>query len=105
MFRASHRLDVFRIVPLKAANKSDAKLRGEKRVFAVGFLTATPARVANNVNVGRVKVQADMLTRAALVFGGCAMRISQGAERRIAHGSEIYLQSRLHTKLANVMET
>src|ERR1035441_535875 len=69
MFRAGHRLDVFGIVPLKAANKSDAKLCGEKRVFAVGFLTATPARVADNIDVGRVEVETDMLTRVALVFG------------------------------------
>src|SRR5665213_2081967 len=69
MFRAGDPLDIFGIVSLKTANKSDAKLRREERVFAVGFLPAAPARVADNVEVGGVEVEADVLARVAIVFG------------------------------------
>src|ERR1700759_4983350 len=45
--------EVFRIVALDALNKCGAEAGGEERIFAVGFLAASPAWIAKDVDVGR----------------------------------------------------
>ena len=42
---------IFRIVTLKSFNECDAEPRSEVRIFAVGLLSATPARITKNVYV------------------------------------------------------
>ena len=49
---------VLRIVALHAGDEGDAHARGEERIFAVGFLAAAPARIAEDVDVGRPEVEA-----------------------------------------------
>ncbi len=41
------------VVALHSADEGDAEAAGEERVFAVGFLAAAPARIAEDVDVGR----------------------------------------------------
>ena len=50
--------EILRIVALHACNIGHAHARGQKRVFAVGFLTSSPAGITKDVDVGRPKVQA-----------------------------------------------
>ena len=53
MFGSGNRFEVTRVVALKAGDESDAKTGGEERIFAVGFLAASPTRIAEDVDVGR----------------------------------------------------
>src|ERR1035437_3606617 len=48
---------VIEVVALHAGNKRHAHLAGEEWVFAVGFLAASPARIAEDVDVGRPEGQ------------------------------------------------
>src|ERR1019366_1844058 len=68
-FRAGHRLDVIRVVALQTPDEGDAEARGEEGVFAVSFLAAAPARVAEDVDVRRPKREAEVLRAVAVVFG------------------------------------
>ena len=54
--------------PLHALDEGDAEMRGQVRVFAIGFLPPAPARVAEDVDIGRPGVQprADMAEMAGL---------------------------------------
>ena len=45
-------LQIFGIVALHAGDKRHAHAAGEKRIFAIGLLAASPARVAKDVDVG-----------------------------------------------------
>ncbi len=45
-------LQVLRVIALQARDERHAHARGEIRVFAVGFLATTPARIAEDVDVG-----------------------------------------------------
>src|SRR5579862_3843063 len=45
--------EVFRIIALQAIDERYAHGCGEKRVLAVRFLAASPARIAKDVDVGR----------------------------------------------------
>src|ERR1039457_2073135 len=49
---------VIQIAPLHSANECNAKAAGEERIFAVGFLAATPAGIAKDVDVWRPEGQA-----------------------------------------------
>ena len=51
-------LAVLRIVTLHRLHERDTHSRGEERIFAVGFLAAAPAGVAENVDVGRPEGEA-----------------------------------------------
>ncbi len=52
VFRGGDGLVIVRIVALQAFDEGDAHAAGQVRVFAVGFLAAAPARVAEDVDVG-----------------------------------------------------
>jgi len=55
--RRDHERQV-RIVPLHALDKGDADPRCQIGIFAIGFLTPAPARIAEDVDVGRPAVEA-----------------------------------------------
>ena len=46
-----------RIIALQAGDEGDTHLRGQERVFAIGFLPPAPARIAEDVDVGRPEIQ------------------------------------------------
>ena len=75
VLRRCQRLKIFLIVALQAGYKCDAHLGGEERVFTVGFLTASPARIAKNIDVRRpyrqtvVPVAVAQLLHALRIFG------------------------------------
>src|SRR5687768_8330479 len=76
MLRSRHSLQIFRIVTLKPFYEFDAKPRTEVRIFAVGFLSTTPTRIAKDVYVGRPKreaVEAISIptTLCLVIFGAC----------------------------------
>src|SRR5438270_10394754 len=48
-----HGFQVSGIVALQAGDESNADAAGEKRIFAVGFLTTAPARITRDSDVGR----------------------------------------------------
>jgi hypothetical protein len=51
------------VSPLQAAMKADAQASPSGRVFAPGFLAAAPARIAEDVDVGRPDGQPAILRR------------------------------------------
>src|SRR6185437_16908747 len=57
MFRASHREHVVRIISLNALDEFDANFTREKWIFAVGLLAPPPARIPEDVDVGRPESQ------------------------------------------------
>ena len=67
-------LEVVGVVALEAFDEGDAEAAGEEGVFAVGLLTAAPARVAEDVDVGRPDREAevdgvDVVAEGFAVFG------------------------------------
>ena len=69
MFGRRDRLEVLRIIPLEAADKRHAHSAGEERALTVGFMAASPARIAENVHVGGVEGQAFVDGAVAAAFG------------------------------------
>ncbi len=53
VLRRRHALVIERIVALDAMNEADGHVAGQVRVLAIGFLTAAPARIAEDVDIGR----------------------------------------------------
>src|SRR6185312_654141 len=49
---------ILRIVALHTLNESAADLSGQERILAIGLLAATPARIAEDVDVGRPEIEA-----------------------------------------------
>src|SRR5262249_42452944 len=58
VLRCGNDFQVFGIVSLEIGDESNADAARKKRIFAVGFLAAAPARIAKNVDVGRSKREA-----------------------------------------------
>ena len=58
MLRRRNGQVVLRIVALQSGHVGDAHAAGEERVFAVGLLSAAPARVAEDVQVRGPEIQA-----------------------------------------------
>src|ERR1700733_4837204 len=58
---------IFWVVTLHSGNESDSHSSSKKWIFAVGFLTAAPAGIPENVNVRRPEIQAlhDVATSGA----------------------------------------
>jgi len=57
MFGSGNRFEVARVVTLKAGDETGTKTSGEERIFAVGFLAASPTRIAEDVDVRRPEGQ------------------------------------------------
>ena len=53
MFWRGQRLQIFRVISLQASHVSNAHLRCQERVFAIGFLAASPTRISEDVDVRR----------------------------------------------------
>ena len=51
MFGGGSRLEVSWVIALKTTDKRHTQFRGEVGVFAVGFLTASPTRITEQVDV------------------------------------------------------
>ena len=80
--RGDH-LGAIRVGPLHAFDEGHAHARGEERVLAIGFLATAPARVAENVEVGRPGVEPG--ADAAQAPGLACQRVQTahfGADRR-----------------------
>ena len=75
MFRARHRQHVIRVVALQSLDERHAKRAAQERVFAVGFLAAAPARVAEDVDVRRPERQPAEPFGVAVVFGGVIVEL------------------------------
>ena len=58
VFCRGNDLEIARIRTLQTLHKGGADAAGEKRIFAVGFLSASPARVAIDVDIGRPEGEA-----------------------------------------------
>ena len=74
VFRSGNGLEVMEILALKAGDKSDAESCGEEGIFAVGFLPASPARIAKDVDVGgpegETVVAAGVVVESSVVIFG-----------------------------------
>src|SRR6201996_5083359 len=66
MLRRRDGLEIFRIVALKAGDKRNAHARRQKWIFAVRFLAAAPARIAEDVDIGRPDGEAAIPIRRAI---------------------------------------
>ena len=53
MLNRRHGLQVVRVVSLQATHKGYAVASRQKRIFAVGFLSTTPAWITENIDIGR----------------------------------------------------
>ena len=53
VFRRRHQFKILRIVALEAFDELHAQARGQKRIFAEGFHSPPPARIANDVDIRR----------------------------------------------------
>ncbi len=53
VFRCRHALEIVWIVALDAVDEGDGHMTGQGRIFAIGFLAAAPARVTEDVDIGR----------------------------------------------------
>ncbi len=58
VFGCRDRFQIVRVVALQAGNECHPDAAGEVGILAIGFLAASPARVAKNVDVGRPKSEA-----------------------------------------------
>ena len=70
------RFQVARVVALQAGNECYADAAGEVGIFAIGFLAASPARVAKDIDIGRPKGEAVVASGVSMldciiVFGAC----------------------------------
>ncbi len=72
-------LQIFRIVALHAFDERDRQTAGEKRIFAIGFHAAPPARIAKEIDVGSPEGEAliDIVLSAADVFVVIATRMKR----------------------------
>src|SRR6185312_16838618 len=66
MFRSRDGAGVFGIVTLQAGDKGDTELRGQEGVFAIGLLATAPARIAEDVDIGRPEIEPGVKTLAPL---------------------------------------
>ena len=68
---------VLRIVTLQSGHISDTHAAAEEGIFAVGLLTATPARIAEDVQIRRPEIEAPMIPVCpSRAFCTCLMRPS-----------------------------
>ncbi len=73
---AGRGFEIARIIPLQARHERRGHLPRQERIFAPGLLTATPARVAEDIDVGRPEGQALIPARLPLA-----------AQRRVVLGT------------------
>ena len=57
MFRSRDHPVILRVVTLQSGDESHSHAAGKVRIFAVGFLAASPARVAEDVDIRRPEVE------------------------------------------------
>src|SRR6266699_3334388 len=60
MLGGCNRFQILGIVALQPGDESYANATCEKRIFSVSFLSASPARIAKDVDVGRPEGQAEI---------------------------------------------
>ena len=72
------------ILPLHTGDKGDAHATRQERIFAVGLLPASPARIAEDVDVGRPEGQAEEHLMIAFAHGLVVLCAGLGGDR-LAH--------------------
>ncbi len=82
MLRRCNRLVIVRIIPLQSLDKVDSEAAGKERIFAIRLLTATPARVTEDIDVGRPDIKSEINTMDALAQCFTIFRASLRADRR-----------------------
>jgi len=78
MLGARERLGVMRIAALEAGDEGDGQTAGEKRILAIGLLTAAPARIAEQIDVGRPEGQPEVAGGGAAANRVVVLRPSLG---------------------------
>ncbi len=81
MLRGGDHLVVLRIVSLQPFDESHGQPPGERRIFAVGFLAASPPGIAKNVDVGRPEGEAVVLRVVILAERLVILRARFGRDR------------------------
>ena len=97
VFWSRYDLVVGGIIALHSFHESDAQTAGEKWIFTVCFLAASPARIAKDVDIGRPEVEpvidaVDTFTQRFAIF-----RASLGADGRSNLAHERNVPSRSET--------
>src|SRR6267378_2470696 len=69
MFGRRDRFQIVRVVALQAGNEGHADAAGEVGIFTIGFLAASPARVAKNINIRRPKAEAVIAAGVSMLDG------------------------------------
>src|SRR5580698_2258553 len=69
---------VSRVIALQSAHKLLAQMGGEERVFAIGLLASSPARIAEDVDVWRPDGQAEVDAVNAVADGLVILRARLG---------------------------
>ena len=78
MLNSRHGLQIFWVSPLQAAHEGHAVAPGQKRILAVSFLSAAPARIAENIDVGRPDGQAGISLGTSAAFGNSLVVLGAG---------------------------
>ena len=98
VFRRRDDLVIFGVVALEARDVGDAQPPGQIRVFAVSFLATAPARVAEDVDVGRPDRQPAVEFAAAVRQAALDELGAEFGRHRVAHGLEQFrVPGRRHT--------
>ena len=69
MLNRRHGLQIIRVVSLQAAHEGDPVASRQKRIFAVGLLSAPPAWITENIDIGRPDGQPRISLGTATFFG------------------------------------
>src|ERR1700722_1686571 len=80
MLRSRNHAIVFRIVSLQTGDKRHAHASGEKRILAVCFLTAPPARIAKDIDIRRPEIETLHDVACASAHGLIMFRSGFGAD-------------------------
>ena len=83
VFGSSHCFQVFGIIALESFNELNCHTAGEEGVLAIGFLPASPARITEDVDVGRPECQSGIyapyiIAEEVMVFGPCFIGDGRG---------------------------
>jgi len=76
VFGSGDGFEVARVVALEAGDEGYTEAAGEEGIFTVGFLAASPARIAKDVDVGRPEGEA--VVAAGIVVGDGVVKFGAG---------------------------
>ena len=115
MLGSSHKFEIFWIITLQPFDKRNSHSGSEKRIFTVGFHTASPARITKNIDIGCPESQSLINSpfstmRVIIVFSAGFVRngISYVEHHRIVpHGShpDCLRKNRGQSRACHTMQT